>query len=79
MLGRQDACSSTALEGFKPFKTYAGHTDAVFSVAYDPKTARVAGGSFNGEVRVWNAEDGSPVTTFIAAPGYAPPAVTAAK
>ncbi len=67
------------LEGFKPFKTYAGHTDAVFSVAYDPKTARVAGGSFNGEVRVWNAEDGSPVTTFIAAPGYAPPAVTAAK
>ncbi len=70
------------VEGFKPFKTYAGHTDAVYCVAYHPGTGRVAAGSFSGEVRVWNAEDGAAVATFIAAPGYTPPAappVAAAK
>ena len=40
---------------------------------------RVAAGSFSGEVRIWNAEDGAPVATFVAAPGYAAPAATAAK
>lgn len=69
------------VEGFKPFKTYAGHTDAVFSVAYHPGTGRVAAGSFAGEVRIWNAEDGAAVATFVAAPGYVAPASvpTAAK
>ncbi len=65
-------------EGLKPFKTYAGHTDAVYCVAYHPMTGRVAAGSFSGEVRVWNAEDGAAVATFIAAPGYTPPAPVAA-
>jgi mono/diheme cytochrome c family protein len=65
-------------EGLKPFKTYAGHTDAVFCVAYHPMTGRVAAGSFSGELRVWNAEDGAAVATFIAAPGYTPPAPVAA-
>ncbi len=60
------------VDGLKAFKTYAGHTDAVFCVAYDPVTGRVAAGSFSGEVRVWNAEDGAPVATFIAAPGFTP-------
>jgi WD40 repeat protein len=70
------------VEGFKPFKTYAGHTDAVFCVAYHPGTGRVAAGSFSGEVRVWNAEDGAAIAAFVAAPGYVAPAaapVAAAK
>jgi len=69
------------VEGFKQFKTYGGHTDAVYSVAYHPGTGRVAAGSFSGEVRIWNAEDGAQVSEFIAAPGYAPPTppVAAAK
>jgi WD40 repeat protein len=67
------------VEGFKPFKTYAGHVDAVYSLAYHAGTGRVAGGSFSGEVRIWNAEDGSPLATFVAAPGYVAPAATAAK
>ncbi|MEX0678250.1 MAG: c-type cytochrome domain-containing protein [Pirellulales bacterium] len=69
------------VEGFKQFKTYGGHTDAVYSVAYHPGTGRVAAGSFSGEVRIWNAEDGAQVSAFIAAPGYAPPTppVAAAK
>ncbi len=67
-------------EGFKHFKTYAGPTDAVFVVAYHPATGRIAAGSCNGQVRVGNAEDGAPVSSFIAAPGYTPPnPVAAAK
>jgi WD40 repeat protein len=62
------------VEGFKQFKTYPGHTDAVYAVAYHPGTGRVATGSFSGEVRIWNAEDASPLCDFIAAPGYTPPA-----
>jgi WD40 repeat protein len=66
------------LEGFKQFKVYPGHTDAVFAVAYHPATGRIAAGSFSGQVRIWNAEDGAPVCEFIAAPGYAAPAEPAA-
>jgi WD40 repeat protein len=65
------------VEGFKQFKAYPGHTDAVFSVAYHPATNRVAAGSFSGEVRVWNAEDGAPLASFVAAPGYTPPSPVA--
>lgn len=61
------------VEGFKQFKTYAGEPDAVFAVAFHPGTGRVAAGDFSGEVRVWNAEDGAQLTTFIAAPGFTPP------
>ena len=67
------------VEGLKPFKTYPGLTDAVYSLAYHPATGRVAAGSFSGEVKVWNAEDGAPISAFIAAPGYVPaPAVSTA-
>ncbi len=61
------------VEGFKQFKSYPGHTDAVYSVAYHPGTGRLAAGSFSGEVRIWNAEDAAPLSVFIAAPGYTPP------
>ncbi len=62
------------VEGFKHFKTYPGSADAVYCVAYHGGTGRVSAGNFAGEVRVWNAEDGAEVATFIAAPGYAAPA-----
>lgn len=58
------------VEGFKEFKKYDGMTDAVFAIAFHPSTGRVAAGSFAGEVRIWNAEDGTPIVSFIAAPGY---------
>jgi mono/diheme cytochrome c family protein len=67
------------VEGFKHFKTYEGLADAAFVVAYHPATGRLAAGSFAGEVRVWNAEDGAQVAAFIAAPGYTPPSPVAAK
>ncbi len=58
------------VEGFKHFKTYPGSTDAVFAVAYHPASGRIVAGSFSGEVRVWNAEDGTPGVVFVAAPGW---------
>ena len=51
----------------------AGHTDWVYSVAFNAATKRVAAGSYTGEVRIWNAEDGKETKMFIAAPGYTPP------
>jgi len=66
-------------EGLKHFKNYDGATDAVFGVAFHPATGRVAASTFAGEVRVWNAEEGSAVTAFVAAPGYQPAEPVAAK
>ena len=54
----------------KQLKSLTGHKDWTLSVAYHEATKRIASGGFDGEVRVWNAEDGKPVTTFFAAPGY---------
>jgi WD40 repeat protein len=67
------------LEGFAHFKTYDGLSDAAYVVTAHAGTGRVAAGSFAGEVRIWNAEDGAAVTSFIAAPGYTPPQPVAAK
>src|SRR2546428_5255846 len=50
--------------------TFSGHNDWVYSLAIDGKTKRLASGSYDGEVRVWNFEDGLTLTAFIAAPGY---------
>lgn len=47
-------------------------------MAYHAGTKRVASGSHDGEVRIWNAEDGKELLKFIAAPGYKPQ-VAAAK
>jgi hypothetical protein len=51
-------------------KTLTGHTDYVFSVAISPDGSLVAGGSYNGEVKVWKTGDGAPVLSFNASPGY---------
>jgi WD40 repeat protein len=53
-------------------KQFGPHNDWVYAVDYHPGTKRVASGSHDGEVRIWNAEDGKEVLKFIAAPGYKP-------
>lgn len=55
----------------------AGHTDWVYSVAFNAASKRVAAGSYTGEVRLWNTDDGKEVKLIVAAPGYAPPAAAA--
>ena len=63
----------------KALKTFAGHTDWVYSVAVHAGTKRVAAGSYNGEVRIWNIDDAKESLKIIAAPGYKPGGATAAK
>ena len=57
----------------KQIRSLTGHKDWALSVAYHGVTKRLASGGFDGEIRVWNTEDGKPVTTFLAAPGFQPP------
>ena len=55
-------------------KQFAGHTDWVYSLSFSPATNRLATGSYDGEVRIWNTEDGASLKNWYAAPGYAPQA-----
>lgn len=51
-------------------KTCGGFTDWVYAVALSPNGELVAGGSWNGEVRIFKTSDGSLVKNFNASPGY---------
>jgi WD40 repeat protein len=61
-------------------RAFSGHTDWIYSLAHNEATQRLATGSFDGEVRIWNLADGAQVTAFKAAPGFppAPPPAAAA-
>ncbi len=48
--------------------TLAGYQDWVLSTAFHAGTNRVAGGAMNGEVRLWNAADGTLIRNWIAKP-----------
>lgn len=50
-------------------KTLPGFTDHVFAAAASPDGNLVAGGAFNGEVRVFKMADGAQVQVFNASPG----------
>ncbi|MDA1053945.1 MAG: hypothetical protein O3C40_26135 [Planctomycetota bacterium] len=54
----------------KQLRSFAGQQDWAISVAYHAETKRVASGGFDGNVRIWNAEDGAEIASFFAAPGY---------
>jgi hypothetical protein len=51
-------------------RTLNGHTDWVYALALSPDGQRVASGTWNGEVRVWQVADGKVVQAFNASPGY---------
>lgn len=51
-------------------RRYEGHPDWTCAVAYHGATHRVASGSYDGQVRIWDVEAGTQVTDFFAAPGY---------
>jgi hypothetical protein len=58
-------------------KAYAGHNEWVYTVAYHAGTKKIASGAHDGEVKIWNADDGKELVKFIAAPGLAQPVVAA--
>ena len=41
--------------------TYSGHSDIVQAVVWSPNGRRIASGSFDGTVQVWDAADGGHV------------------
>ncbi len=54
----------------KQVRELTGAKDWILSTDFHAGTKRLAGGTFDGQVLVWNAEDGKLVTSFYAAPGY---------
>lgn len=58
----------------KELRKYSGHSESVLSSAYHNASKRLATGALNGEVRVWNTEDGKVIVNFTAAPGLKKPA-----
>ena len=53
-------------------RTFDGARDAVYALALHAATKRLAAGSHDGDVRVWNTENGQSLVKFTAAPGYTP-------
>ncbi len=48
--------------------TLAGHDDWVLSAALSRDGSRVASGGYDGEIRLWNSADGTPVATWPSRP-----------
>jgi WD40 repeat protein len=59
-------------------KTFGGHADWVYAVAFSPATNIVATGTYNGQIHIFNTQDGKQLSTFTAAPGMGEPEKTAA-
>jgi WD40 repeat protein len=60
------------LETRELVRTLEPHRDAVYSLALHTASKRLASGSHDGEVRLWNMETGQLLLKFLAAPGYTP-------
>lgn len=56
-------------EGNTQKHALAGHNDWIYALAISPDGNTLASGSWDGEVRLWNAADGKPIRTILAAPG----------
>lgn len=57
---------------FAPKLTLSGHQDWIYSFALSNDGKTVASGSWDAEVRLWNLDDGKPISTILAAPGLKP-------
>lgn len=57
----------------KPVRELAGAKDWLLSADGHAASGRVAGGTFDGQVLIWNQADGKLLRAFFAAPGYQPP------
>ncbi|HEY5315616.1 MAG TPA: c-type cytochrome domain-containing protein [Pirellulales bacterium] len=53
-------------------RVFSGHKDYVYALDFNEPTSRLATGSFDGEVRIWDAASGKQLLAFQAAPGYPP-------
>lgn len=61
-------------------RKFAGHNDWVYTLSASVGRKMIASGSYDGEIRLWNSEDGKLTTSFIAIPkGQQAVAATAAQ
>ena len=61
-------------------RKFAGHNDWVYTLSASVGKKMIASGSYDGEIRLWNSEDGKLTTSFIAIPkGLQAVAATAAQ
>jgi WD40 repeat protein len=58
------------LESKEIARTFDGARDAVYSLALHAASQRLAAGTHEGVVHVWNTEDGRVLAEFRAAPGH---------
>ncbi len=58
-----------AVADLKLSRAFEGARDWIYSMAIHPGTQRVAAGSYDGTVTIWNLADGKVVTSFCASPG----------
>jgi WD40 repeat protein len=63
----------------KEVRSFKGHNDYVFSLAVDAKHKRLASGGYDGQVFIWNLDNGELITSFCASPGYEAAESTAKK
>ena len=56
----------------------AAPATALADAGHNPATKKLVTGSWDGEIRIWNADDAKGLVTFTAAPGYVVPTATAA-
>jgi WD40 repeat protein len=49
-------------------RTFGGHADLIYSLSVHDASGRLASGSYDGEVRIWNIGDGALIRKFTAAP-----------
>lgn len=56
------------IENRKLTRELKGHSDWVYALAHEGGSKRMASGSYNGEIRIWDLEKGELLKAFIAAP-----------
>ena len=59
------------LEDGQLIQTFEGHRDWVYALALHEATGRLASGSHDGEVRIWNLKTGELELSFVGSPGRA--------
>ena len=54
-------CFSCACVEMTELRTLAGHTNAVYSVAFSPDGSKIVSGSFDNTIRLWDAATGQQI------------------